>query len=116
VGKTVELGERKYFRIEFQKAAFIVLEPDGPWIECAIMDISDGGTCLEIGNLPVPKIFVLVMTPDGRVRRACLTAWRRGGLLGARFVTAEQLRQGIGEPGYVDPKLQNPKLQKKPVG
>jgi hypothetical protein len=25
--------------------------------------------------------------------------------LGARFVTAEQLRQGIAEPGYVDPKL-----------
>jgi hypothetical protein len=106
VGKTIELGERKHNRIEFQKAAFIVLEPGGPWIECAIMDISDGGACLEIGNLPVPKIFVLVMTPDGRVRRACLAVWRRGELLGARFVTAEQLRSGIAEPAYVDPKFQ----------
>jgi PilZ domain-containing protein len=106
VGKTVELGERKYNRIEFQKDAFVILEPGGPWIECAIMDISDGGACLIVGDLPVPKIFVLVMTADGRVRRACLTAWRRGEFLGARFVTAEQLRQGIGEPGYVDPKLQ----------
>ena len=106
MGRTIELGERKHNRIEFQKAAFIVLEPGGPWIECAIMDISDGGACLEIGSLPVPKIFVLVMTPDGRVRRACLAVWRRGELLGARFVTAEQLRRGIGERGCVDPKLQ----------
>jgi hypothetical protein len=111
VGKSIELGDRRHSRIEFQKAAFVVLEPAGPWIECAIMDISDGGACLEIGDLPIPKIFVLVMTPDGRVRRACLTIWRRGELLGARFVTAEQLRQGIAEPGYVDPTL-----QKKTVG
>ena len=110
MGKTIELGERKHYRIEFQKAAFVVLEPGGPWIECAIMDISDGGACLEIGNLPVPKIFVLVMTPDGRVRRACLAIWRRGELLGARFVTAEQLRQGIGEPGYIDSKQQKKKV------
>jgi hypothetical protein len=105
VAKTIELGERKHHRIEFQKAAFVILEPDGPWIECAIMDISDGGVCLEVNDLPVPRIFVLVMTQDGRVRRACVAAWRRGGLLGARFVTAEQLRRGEGEPGYVDPKL-----------
>ena len=106
MGKAIELDERKHNRIEFQKAAFVVLEPGGPWVECGVLDISDGGACLEIGDLPVPKIFILVMTPDGRVRRACLTAWRRGELLGARFVTAEQLRRGIADPGYVDPKLQ----------
>jgi hypothetical protein len=111
VGKEIELGERKHNRIEFQKSGFVILEPDGPWIECSLLDISDGGACLEVGDLPVPKIFVLVMTSDGRVRRACMTVWRRGELLGARFVTAEQLRQGIGEPSYVDPKL-----LKKPVG
>ena len=111
MGKTIELGGRKHNRIEFQKAAFVVLEPGGPWIECAIMDISDGGACLEIGDLPVPRIFVLVMTPGGRVRRACVTAWRRGELLGARFVTAAQLRQSVAEPDYVDPKP-----EKNPVG
>jgi PilZ domain len=106
VAKDNELGERRHHRIEFQKAAFVILEPDGPWIECTILDISDGGACLEIGDLPVPRIFVLVMTPEGRVRRACVTVWRRGEVLGARFVTAEQLRKGAADPGYVDPKLQ----------
>jgi hypothetical protein len=105
VGRATELGERKHSRIEFQKGAFVILEPDGVWIECSIVDISDGGVCIEVNDLPVPKIFVLVMTPDGRVRRACLTAWRRGSLLGAKFVTAEQLRAGVADPGYVDPKL-----------
>jgi hypothetical protein len=105
VGKGIELGERKHNRIEFQKAAFVILEPDGVWIECSIVDISDGGCCLEVNDLPVPKIFVLVMTADGKVRRACMTAWRRGELLGARFVTAEQLRRGIGDPSYIEPRL-----------
>ena len=97
MAKAVEFGERKHSRIGFQKAAFVVLEPGGVWIECSIVDISDGGVCLEIGTLPVPKIFVLLMTPDGAVRRGCMTAWRRGELLGARFVTAAQLRRGVGE-------------------
>jgi hypothetical protein len=112
VGKNTELGERKHSRIEFQKTGFVILGPDGPWIECSLLNISDGGALLEVGNLPVPKIFVLVMTPDGKVRRACLTVWRQGELLGARFVTAEELRRGVSESGYID----DPKPEKRPVG
>jgi hypothetical protein len=42
------------------------------------------------------------------VVRICLRAWRRGELVGARFVTAKQLRRG--EQAYADPRL-----QKEPV-
>jgi hypothetical protein len=69
-----------------------VFEPEGPWIECFAIDISDGGACLNVGALEVPLLFGLLATPNGRVRRACLTAWRNNELLGARFLTANELR------------------------
>ncbi len=34
--------ERKHDRIEFRRPCFVILEPDAPWIECAIADISEG--------------------------------------------------------------------------
>jgi hypothetical protein len=71
-----------------------------------ILDISKGGTRLEVGALPVSKLFVLILTPNGEVRRASLTTWRRGSLLGARFVSLKDIRRGLTPPEYVDPRLQ----------
>ncbi len=91
-----ETGKRKNYRIELRKPAFIVLEPNGCWYECEMLDISAGGVALEVGGLPVGKVFVLILTPNGKVRRTCLTAWRRGTLLGARFTGGKELRQLAG--------------------
>jgi hypothetical protein len=41
----------------------------------------------------------------GEVLRVCSLIWRRGELIGARFVTAKELRQG-SVPADADPKLQ----------
>jgi hypothetical protein len=87
-----DLRGRKFDRVTLQRPGFIVLEPGGPWIECYVIDISDAGACLNVGALEVPLLFGLLMTPDGRVRRACLTAWRKNELLRARFLTARELR------------------------
>ena len=45
--------------------------------------------------LPVPHIFGLAFTAGGEVLRVCSLNWRRGELIGARFVTATKLRQGF---------------------
>jgi hypothetical protein len=89
------LGNRKEKRINFQKPGFVILEPDGAWIECAINDISSTGVCLVVGALVIPAVFVLVLTPSRSVRRACHRMWRRGALVGAQFVTAKELRDGL---------------------
>jgi hypothetical protein len=89
---------RKEERIIFCRPGFVILEPDGAWIECAINDISSDGVCLDIGALVIPEIFVLVLNPSGSVRRACQRIWRRGELIGARFVTAKELRDGLSTP------------------
>jgi hypothetical protein len=89
-----DLGERRHERIEFQRSGFIIPAPDAPWIECFITDVSESGVCLEVGALVVPEIFAVAFTPCGAVRRVCMMAWRQGQLIGARFVTAKELRGG----------------------
>jgi hypothetical protein len=36
----------------------------------------------------VPKLFGLAFTAGGEVLRVCMLVWRRGELIGARYVTA----------------------------
>ena len=92
------LGDRKEKRITFQTPGFVILEPDGAWIECSITDISASGVCLHVGALVMPEVFVIVLNSSGSVRRACHRMWRRGELVGARFVTAKELRDGLPAP------------------
>ena len=90
-----DLGARKSVRIELQTQGFLIPAPDAPWLECTIVDVGDGGVCLEVGDLAVPKLFGLAFTAGGEVLRVCLLVWRRGELIGARYVTARELRQGL---------------------
>ena len=70
---------------------------------CWVVDISDGGVCIQVGALGVPEIFVLALTPSGKVRRACLIAWRQGELSGARFMNANDIRKHAVQEQYVEP-------------
>jgi hypothetical protein len=102
-----DLGRRKHPRIEYQRSGFIFEAPDAPWIEVFILDVSDTGLCLNVGALAVPEIFGVSFTPCGSITRVCLRVWRRGELLGARFVTARELR--LRDRKYVDPRCQKAK-------
>jgi hypothetical protein len=88
-----DLGARRQERVEYRRAGYIIPAPDAPWIECFILDVSDSGICLEVGALSVPKVFGVSFTSCGTVVRVCRLAWRKGELIGARYVTAKQLRQ-----------------------
>jgi hypothetical protein len=98
-----DLGARKHVRVELYKPGFLIPAPDAPWIECQIVDVSDNGVCLEVGALAVPRLFGLAFTARGEVLRVCALVWRQGELVGARFVNAKQLREGVGPDG-ADPK------------
>ena len=99
-----ELGARRHVRVDLQKPGFLIPAPDAAWIECFVLDVSENGACLEVGDLAVPKVFGLALTSGGEVRRLCRLVWRRGELIGARFVTASELRQGRAPTGEADPK------------
>ena len=102
-----DLGARKFVRVGLHKRGFLIPAPDAPWIECYILDISDNGACLDVSNIAVPKMFGLSLTAGGEVRRVCTLIWRRGELVGVRFVSARELRQGpapASEPDKASPK------------
>jgi hypothetical protein len=99
-----DLGARKQVRVDLYKTGFLIPAPDAPWIECLIVDVSDSGVCLEVGALVVPELFGLAFTAGGEVLRVCSLVWRRGEAIGARFVTAKELRQGFAMTVEDDPK------------
>jgi hypothetical protein len=101
-----DLDARKHTRVDLQKSGFLIPAPEAPWIECMIVDVSDEGVCLDVGALAVPKLFGLAFTAGGEVLRVCSLVWRQGELLGARFVSAKELRKGVAAPEGADPKLQ----------
>jgi hypothetical protein len=55
---------------------------------CIIVDISDGGARIIVAGDErlIPDVLVLWLAPNGKVRRPCRTAWRRGGQIGVQFV------------------------------
>ena len=90
-----DLGARKNVRVDLRKPGFLIPAPDAPWIECLIVDVSEDGVCLDVGALVVPKIFGLAFTAGGEVLRVCALIWRQGEPVGARYVSAKELRQGF---------------------
>jgi hypothetical protein len=108
-GKTMarhrkDLGARRQVRVDLHKPGFLIPAPEAPWIECVIVDVSDQGACLEVGALAVPELFGLAFTAGGEVLRVCSLVWRRGEMIGAHFVTANELRQGFVLTDQGDPK------------
>jgi hypothetical protein len=97
-----DLGNRKFVRVDLRKKGFLIPAPDAPWIECYILDISENGACLDVGDLAVPKVFGLSLTAGGEVRRVCALIWRKGELVGVRFISARELRKGATPAGEPD--------------
>jgi hypothetical protein len=85
------------------KGGYLIIAPHSPWFECFILDVSDSGICLDVGELVVPKLFGVAFNVEGKIIRIC--RWHRPGrAYWCRFVTAKQLRHG--ERKYSDPRLQ----------
>jgi hypothetical protein len=84
-------GKRKHSRVDFERPGFVILEPDGPWVECLIGNISEGGASLNVGALAIPQTFILLLSANGKVRRICRLTWRKGEMLGVRFISRKEL-------------------------
>lgn len=89
-----ELGKRKHNRVEFYKRGFLIPTPDAPWIECTVLDVGHQGVRLDVGDVPLPDMFGLAFTAGGQVIRVCSLVWRKGEMVGARFLSANELRGG----------------------
>jgi hypothetical protein len=78
---------RKAKRTPRRQAAWIVLDGGCAQYPCVLWDISEAGARIAAAHgSALPDIFGLFLTKDGKSRRFCQVVWRRGGLLGVRFV------------------------------
>jgi hypothetical protein len=89
-----DLGKRKHNRVEFYKRGFLIPTPDAPWIECTVLDVGHRGVRLDVGEVPLADMFGLAFTAGGQVIRVCSLVWRKGEMVGARFLNANELRGG----------------------
>jgi hypothetical protein len=87
-----DLGDRKQWRVDYQRPGYIITAPDAPWLDCLICDVSDGGLRVDTSAPAVPEVFAVSFTSGGEVVRLCRRVWRRGRQIGARFITTQQLR------------------------
>jgi hypothetical protein len=59
----------------------------GARLPCVLWDISEVGARIAAARASVlPDVFGIFLTKDGKERRFCRVAWRRGGQLGVQFV------------------------------
>ena len=77
---------RKAKRTQRRQAAWVVLD-GGTRLPCVLWDISDAGARIAAARAGgLPDVFGLFLTKDGKARRFCRVAWRRGGQLGVQFI------------------------------
>ena len=78
---------RKAKRTRRRQAAWVVLDGGSTQLPCVVWDISDGGARIAAARASaLPDVFGLFLSKDGKSRRYCRVAWRRGGYLGVQFV------------------------------
>jgi hypothetical protein len=80
-----EKEKREVRRIR-HKSAWIVIS-NQVTSECEVMDVSRGGAKIVLnGTSAIPARFELAVFPGDQKRHSCEVMWRRGNMLGIKFV------------------------------
>jgi hypothetical protein len=88
------MRERTHKRKPIERRAWLVDHLRRVQYSCVMSDVSEGGARLELPlGVDVPQIFVLSLTPTGKVLRFCEVRWRRGNAIGVRFIEPSDMRQ-----------------------
>ena len=89
-----DLGSRKFVRVDLRKPGFLIPAPDAPWISATssifppTVPASTSATWRSEDVRPFADL-------GGEVRRVCSLIWRKGEMVGVRFISARELRKGV---------------------
>jgi len=73
-------------RVNVDIPAKLLAGPDLPLRDCRVLDISEQGARVEIGNTDrIPDEFTLLLTPSGVPQRRCRLTWRSHTHVGVEF-------------------------------
>ncbi len=80
--------QKRDVRRSRRQSAWISQEGETVKHECLLMDLSPAGAKIfvEIG-VDVADTFQLALVPYSKALRSCTVVWRRGRLMGIKFVT-----------------------------
>jgi PilZ domain len=83
--KSQPSDKRRHPRHLTLRTAKIFCNRGVPAIDCAIVNISDGGACILLSDPgEIPNVFDLAIDNDGKMR-GCRVAWRSGNRIGVAF-------------------------------
>src|ERR1700730_16471428 len=84
------------------KTAKVVFDDVSPPIDCAILNISDGGVCILVPRFAeIPNVFHLVIDPNG-MTRLCSVRWKSENRVGLSFLCEQSYPSAAGEPHQKD--------------
>lgn len=91
---------RMHKRKPFEKRV-VLLSPKLEVLDTAMLiDISSGGACLRLDAEQwqhIPANFMMLITPNGAVRRLCKMIWRENRKIGIEFTKPEKKKQSPPE-------------------
>jgi len=79
-------NDRKHKRKALIRRALLVLDDNSSARECVVLDFSDSGARLQVDAAPLPEKFMLWLSRNGTVRRACHLVWQKDGEAGVQFL------------------------------
>jgi hypothetical protein len=83
----VKQQRRRLTRRIRQHRSWITMENDIQRHECRVLDVSsDGAKLLADIDVPIGSTFRLSVGPEAAVRRKCEVLWRKGRMIGAKFL------------------------------
>jgi PilZ domain len=79
--------KRKAVRRSARTPGLIFVGPGKPLIKCEVRDVSATGVQIALETeAPLPELFELAMSRDGKVRRTCVLVWQFSIMAGAEFL------------------------------
>jgi hypothetical protein len=79
--------QKRLVRRSRHQSAWIEVGGKSIQYECILMDVSLNGAKIFVDlDVPIPSSFSLIFVPHSRAKRNCQVVWRRGRLLGLKFV------------------------------
>jgi hypothetical protein len=76
-------------RIQASVPAWLEPQP-GNLFPCTVENIGHGGDQLVVNpDIAYPSRFMIRLTADGKVRRACRIVWQKNDRIGVRFVRTD---------------------------
>jgi hypothetical protein len=92
---------RMHKRKTFEKRVVLTDLKEGRLDTAMVQDISAGGACMRLDTEQwqhIPLNFMMLLTPDGAVKRLCEMIWRENRMIGVKFILPKKPKVAPRDP------------------